>query len=150
MRKLLLASVLVAGFTTTGALAADAPKPVVSPEIMTRALEDYGKCINEKNAPACVDLFAEDGSIEDPVGSEPRKGKAALTEFYKRLAQTEVTLEVVTINTAPGGAVVMFNVRGYLGTGKFTLPNTIDTATFNAAGKITKMLAYPKLVPTGK
>ncbi|MFT3987696.1 nuclear transport factor 2 family protein [Aestuariivirga sp.] len=48
----------------------------------TATVKTYVESFNRGDAEGMISLFATDGSIEDPAGSQPRKGRQALEEFY--------------------------------------------------------------------
>ncbi|BDB62199.1 hypothetical protein RDE2_39930 [Rhodococcus sp. RDE2] len=55
-------------------------------------------------------LYAEDATLEDPVGSEPRVGRAAIAEFYKGVEATENTTDLLTLRIAGSTAAFHFRV----------------------------------------
>lgn len=88
-----------------------------------------------------VELFAEDATVEDPVGSDTRTGRAAIREFFATLEamerQTELSLLRVVGNEAAFSFTITFNVDG---TTMHLQP--IDTMTFNSDGKILSVRSY--------
>ena len=46
------------------------------------ACETYVRCLEESELETLLDLFADDATIEDPVGTDLREGKDTLREFY--------------------------------------------------------------------
>ena len=53
-------------------------------EEMTRAVHDYVTAFDKKDPELAVALFAENGTVEDPVGAQIIKGRAAIRDFYTR------------------------------------------------------------------
>ncbi|WHO37761.1 nuclear transport factor 2 family protein [Sphingobium sp. AP49] len=53
-----------------------------SPAHIRWALKEYGDLMSQGNAQGIVDLFAPDGVLLDPVGSQERRGKD-LFDFYQ-------------------------------------------------------------------
>src|SRR5690606_37222028 len=85
-------------------------------------------------------LYAEDATLEDPVGSEPRVGRAAIAEFYKGVAATENTTELLTLRI--GGSTAAFHFRVVTKAGEQTYEiEPIDIMTFDDEGRITSMRA---------
>jgi len=56
-------------------------------------VDAYMREMTAGNLEAVTDLYAEDAILEDPVGTEVRNGKAAITEFYSGALQSEILLE---------------------------------------------------------
>lgn len=106
------------------------------------ACEAYLSALVAKDVDAIVDLYADDATVEDPVGTEVLSGSAAIRAFYAeavggvqdacmtgqpRLAGSEVAFPFQVTAGQPGQAVVI---------------NIIDVFRFNASGKITSMRAF--------
>lgn len=86
-------------------------------------------------------LYAGDAHLEDPVGSEPRTGRAAIEEFYRGLDGADVAAELLVVRAVGREAAFHFRVTT-------TLPDAvvvvepIDVMTFDDAGLITSMRAF--------
>jgi steroid delta-isomerase len=63
--------------TTT---ASEAPSPDVVRDVFAR----YARALGEGDTEALVALFAPDGTLEDPVGSEPHRGHEAIARFFQQ------------------------------------------------------------------
>ena len=85
-------------------------------------------------------LYAEDATLEDPVGSEPRVGRAAITEFYKGVEATENTTELLTLRIGGSTAAFHFRVVTKAGDQIYEI-EPIDIMTFDDEGRITSMRA---------
>ncbi|MDH3686055.1 MAG: nuclear transport factor 2 family protein [Myxococcales bacterium] len=48
----------------------------------------YPGMMSKGDVEGILALYADDATIEDPIGSEPRSGKAAIREFYEASAGT--------------------------------------------------------------
>lgn len=86
-------------------------------------------------------LYAQDGRAEDPVGSAPKVGRAALTEFYDRAAAMDNSTELLQVRVAGNEAAAHFRVVARAGEATYTT-EPIDTFRFNDAGEIVEMRAY--------
>lgn len=53
---------------------------MTDPEAIRSTVEDYGRTFGADRE-AWVALFAEDATVEDPVGSEIRRGRDAIRTF---------------------------------------------------------------------
>ncbi|MBW2396405.1 MAG: nuclear transport factor 2 family protein [Deltaproteobacteria bacterium] len=87
-------------------------------------------------------LFADDATLEDPIGSERRSGIAAICGFYEAAFQMEFT----AVPTGPVGCadryVAFAFTLGYLDDGKKMEVDTIDIFEINDDGKVASMRAY--------
>jgi steroid delta-isomerase len=88
-------------------------------------------------------LYAEDATVEDPVGGEVHIGRQAIRGFYAGVESAERECELVTLRVAGNEAAFQFRltVRGGGGdTGMVIEP--IDVMAFGDDGKVTAMKAY--------
>lgn len=110
---------------------------------MKAALQAYIDHFGRADHAAIADLFADDASVEDPVGGPLRSGKAEIAAFYKMAVATGAKLELAApIRASHGAAAAMaFNVRLNMPEGRAHI-QVIDVFTFNEAGKFTSMKAY--------
>ncbi|MBN7798887.1 nuclear transport factor 2 family protein [Parahaliea mediterranea] len=84
------------------------------------------------------ELFADDATVEDPVGSDIHRGIEAICAFYEGALGAGPTLALSGVPRCAGNAVAFpFQVR---------MPgmslDVIDVFEFNDAGKIASMKAY--------
>ena len=86
-------------------------------------------------------LYAEDATLEDPVGSEPRVGRAAITEFYRGLEATHNATELLTLRISGSNAAFHFRVTTQAGDKTYEI-EPIDVMTFDESGHITGMRAF--------
>ncbi len=110
---------------------------------MKAAMQAYVDHFNRSDAAALADLYADDATVEDPVGSPLKRGKAEIAAFYKMAVATGARLELAApIRASHGNAAAMaFNVRLNMPEGKAHI-QVIDVMTFNEAGKFASMQAY--------
>ncbi|TYQ10268.1 UNVERIFIED_ORG: steroid delta-isomerase [Gordonia westfalica J30] len=86
-------------------------------------------------------LYAGDAHLEDPVGSEPRTGRAAIEEFYRGLDGADVAAELLVVRAVGREAAFHFRVTTTLPDGVVVV-EPIDLMTFDEAGLITSMRAF--------
>ncbi|BAC12244.1 steroid delta-isomerase [Oceanobacillus iheyensis HTE831] len=110
---------------------------------MKASLQKYLEGFNEGNSEKVISLFAEDARVEDPVGSEPLKGKASITTFFQQAIPSVKRLELAApIRGSHGNAAAMaFNIYVEM-EGKGAVIRCIDVMTFNDDGFIIDMKAY--------
>lgn len=111
-------------------------------EEMVRAVERYVEAFDNSDPAAVRDLFAENATVEDPVGTPPHAGHEAIHAFYARSMQTGARLKLEgPVRTVGNTAAFPFSVH-------LTLDNrparidVIDLFTFDEHGKVTSMRAY--------
>lgn len=111
--------------------------------LMKSVLQRYIDGFNADDAEAIVDLFADDATVEDPVGSDPIKGKAAIEQFYRRAVTMNVRLALAApIRGSHSNAAAMAFDITFSMDGKEVFTRAIDVMEFNNEGKIIRMRAY--------
>lgn len=110
---------------------------------MRAAMQEYIDAFNRVDLEAIVNLYANDATVEDPVGSPPKSGRDEIHAFYKGALEMGATLSLVApIRTSHGDSAAMaFEVDVTLESGHFLI-RVIDVMTFNDAGKFTSMRAF--------
>ena len=115
-------------------------KTSVTADHIRDVFQRYVDLVTRGDFEAVTLLYAENATVEDPVGSEPKRGRAAIREFYRasvgmvhlelegrvRIAGREGAAAMIARPTSAGGMVI----------------ETLDTMTFDDAGCITSMRAY--------
>ncbi len=110
-----------------------------SSAVMKAAMQAYIDAFNSGSAEAVAALYADDAVVEDPVGSPPRQGKAAILEFYRGTVATgaKLSLDAPIRGSHANSAAMAFSAK----IGPVTV-RVIDVMTFDEAGKFTSMKAY--------
>ncbi|MCV7179565.1 nuclear transport factor 2 family protein [Mycolicibacterium sphagni] len=99
----------------------------------------YLNTVAAGNAAAVAALYAEDATLEDPVGGgEVHIGRQAIEGFYKAVEGAEVKAELLTFRSGGHEAAFVFalTVAGAMRI------EPIEVMTFNDAGLVTSMKAY--------
>ena len=106
--------------------------------VLQKAVEQYIEAFARADISLIQALFAEDATIEDPVGTPLRTGMAEITEFYKGAFAAGAKL---VLNGKPrcAGNSVAFNFDVVMGNLKIS---PIDVFELNAQGKVQSMKAY--------
>ena len=110
---------------------------------MKQAMQAYIDRYNADDLEGVVGLYADEATVEDPVGSPVKAGKAAIREFYKYAMTTGARLSLAApIRGSHGKAAAMaFDVKlSYQGVSMVI--RVIDVMTFDEQGKFTSMKAY--------
>ena len=111
-------------------------------EHMTAVVHRYVAALNASDLEGIVALYADDATVEDPVGSSVQNGIEAIRAFYanslKLSLQVELTGEVRAVaNEAAFVFTVSFEYQG-----RKTLIAPIDHFRFNDTGKLVSMRAF--------
>lgn len=115
---------------------------MTDPKVMEDAVHEYVAAFDAGAPERVAALFAEDATVEDPVGTEPKVGQAAILEFYTASMQTGAKLRLEgPVRLCGPYAAFAFSVLLNLG-GKDMRVDVIDTFKFNDDGKVVEMRAY--------
>ncbi|HVT37169.1 MAG TPA: steroid Delta-isomerase [Nevskiaceae bacterium] len=110
---------------------------------MKQAMQAYIDLFNKVDAAGIAELYADDATVEDPVGSPLKKGKAEIRAFYEYAIKTGAKLSLAApIRGSHGNAAAMaFDVNLKMPTGQAVI-RVIDVMTFTESGKFASMKAY--------
>ncbi|MGB6243789.1 MULTISPECIES: nuclear transport factor 2 family protein [Gordonia] len=112
---------------------------MTAPDIAA-AVDAYLAAVAGGDAARVAALYADDATLEDPVGSPPRHGRAAIEEFYGGLSG-EITTELLVARIVGREAAFSFRVVTEVGGARYTV-EPIDVMTFDDSGLITSMRAF--------
>ena len=112
------------------------------PAAMTAAVHAYVAALNAGDLDGIVALYADDASVEDPVGSKPLVGIEAIRAFYAR--STAIALQVTLdgeVRVAGNECAFPFSVS-FVHKGRRTTIHPINTFRFDEAVRIVQMRAF--------
>lgn len=112
-----------------------------SPERIREVIDQYVALVGSGTAEQIAALYAEEATVEDPVGTEVRTGHEQIREFYRGLEGLEQTTRLLTARIAGGRAAFHFEIVTAAGGKTYTL-SPIDVMTFDDDGLVTSMCAY--------
>ncbi|NLG48009.1 SgcJ/EcaC family oxidoreductase [Gordonia sp. (in: high G+C Gram-positive bacteria)] len=112
---------------------------MTAPDIKA-VIENYLAAVASGDGAAVAALYAADATLEDPVGSEPHRGRDAISAFYGGL-QGEITTELLHARVSGLEAAFSFRVVTKAGDTSYIV-EPIDVMTFDDAGQITSMRAF--------
>lgn len=101
-------------------------------------VEKYIEAVSTDNLDLIREIYADNATVEDPVGSDPHEGIAAIEAFYKKVHGMGVKLELTgTVRCAGNSAAFPFKAitQGHA-------LEIIDVFEFNDQGKVVSMKAY--------
>ncbi|GAA0998593.1 nuclear transport factor 2 family protein [Acrocarpospora macrocephala] len=109
---------------------------------MRTAMQAYLDALNNRDVARIIALFAEGGTVEDPVGSGVHDARPGLTRLVGGLPDgATFTLDTPIRASHGSGAAMAFTVRMVLD-GKPIQIRSLDVMQFDDEGLITEMKAY--------
>lgn len=113
-----------------------------SPEYMTQVVQRYIDALNAGDLEGIVALYAEDATVEDPVGSSVQRGLPAIRGFYATSLQLKLKVALDgAVRAVANEAVFAFKVS-FEHQGVVTTISPIDHFRFDAEGQIVSMRAF--------
>ncbi|WP_233809936.1 nuclear transport factor 2 family protein [Paraburkholderia sp. HP33-1] len=105
-------------------------------------VHEYVRALNASDVDAILALFAADAVVEDPIGSDPRRGMGPIRDLYAGAVMAKVQLALDgPIRVAARQAAFAFTVS-VEADGQKTKIQPIDVFHFNEEGKIAHMQAF--------
>ena len=115
---------------------------MLTPEYMQQVVEDYLAAINAGDMAAVTALYADDAAVEDPVGTEPKRGDDIL-QFYTNAFSGGAKVELTgPVRISEKAAAFPFRAEITRTDGPVIIVDVIDIFEFDSAGKVAKMTAY--------
>ncbi|MBW2382240.1 MAG: nuclear transport factor 2 family protein [Deltaproteobacteria bacterium] len=112
-----------------------------TPDEIRNVMQSYIKALSAGDVESILDLYADECTVEDPVGGTILRGRESLQSFYSATAPAlyvEITGPICVASNQCAAPLVA----------ELTTPDAkmyadvIDVMSFNDAGKITSMRAY--------
>ena len=119
------------------AMPTDAEKTQAIRETVNRYIE----LIAKGSADDLVELYADDATVEDPVGGEVHIGRQAIHGFYSAVNDVRRECELVSLRVAGNEAAFQFRLTVTAGEHRMVI-EPIDVMAFDDRGKVTAMKAY--------
>jgi steroid delta-isomerase len=110
-------------------------------QAITETVNRYIGLIATGSADDIVELYADDATVEDPVGGEVHIGRQAIRGFYAAVGDVQRECELVTLRVAGHEAAFQFRLTVTAGEHKMVI-EPIDVMVFDAQGKVAAMKAY--------
>jgi len=107
-----------------------------------RIYDRYPELLNKGDVEGIVELYAEDATIEDPIGSDLHRGRDSIRVFYQRAAAARATTRRtgpvrVAGHEAATPVVVLMGPEG-----QRSALDLISVMSFDEGGKISSMRAF--------
>ena len=116
-----------------------------TPDDIRALIDTYVERFSAGDAAGWAALFAPDATHEDPVGSEPNRGRDAIRAFYEQSIGMFGSLQLVRtgeVVVAGNEAAATFQAHAGTGAGRVLMPHIIDVLRVDDDGLITQLRAY--------
>ena len=113
-----------------------------SPQQITETVHRYLELVATGQVDDITELYAVDGTVEDPAGGEVHIGREAIHGFYASLLGAKAETEVVTLRALGHEAAFFWTLTVDLGEGGRMRIEIISVMVFDEEGKIASMKAY--------
>ena len=101
----------------------------------------YIELVAKGSADDLVELYADDATVEDPVGGEVHIGRQAIHGFYAAVSDVQRECELVSLRVAGNEAAFQFRLTVTAGEHRMVI-EPIDVMVFDDRGKVAAMKAY--------
>jgi steroid delta-isomerase len=112
-----------------------------SPEAITQTVNRYLELVAAGATDEILDLYASDATVEDPIGSDLRRGHDSIREFYAGFQDLKKDTELAEIRPAATEAAFLWHLTLDAGDTR-TRISPISVMTFDDDAKITSMRAF--------
>ena len=118
--------------------AASRPMVNLTPEQIEAAVEEYFNAVGAFDVQRYVNTFAPDGVLEDPVGTPPIQGTAAISAFITSIIApfSQIKHKIQDINVCGHEAAVNWKLHLTTTTGKKITIDGMGVFNFNQSGKL--------------
>lgn len=115
---------------------------MLTPEHMKQIVDQYLAAINDGDMPAVMTIYADDAEVEDPVGTEPKRGDDIL-EFYTNAFSGGAKVELTgPVRISAKAAAFPFRAEINQPGDQVLTVDVIDIFEFDPSGKVAKMTAH--------
>jgi steroid Delta-isomerase len=112
-----------------------------SQEAITETVKSYLALVAKAATDEIVALYAADATIEDPIGSDLRRGQDAIREFYAGFQEIKKETELAELRVGGSEAAFFWHLTLDAGDTR-TRISPISLMTFDEDAKITSMRAF--------
>jgi steroid Delta-isomerase len=112
-----------------------------SPEAITETVNRYLALVATGTADDVVTLYAADATIEDPIGSDVRRGHDAIRGFYAGFQDAKKDTELAELRISGSQAAFLWHLT-LDAADSSTRISPISTMAFDEDAKITSMRAF--------
>jgi steroid delta-isomerase len=114
-----------------------------SPEQIRSTADSYIGALTAGDLEGVLALYAEDATVEDPVGNGTvHRGKAAIREFYASVVAMKIEGEVLEARVCGDDLLFNFEITTHFDENSKATINVWDLMTHDEQGKVASMRAY--------
>lgn len=113
-----------------------------SQEQLLGVVQAYVDAFDKGDVDAVVALFSENATVEDPVGTPPKRGLAEIRSFYAGSMATGAKLELLGAPRCAADYVAFPFTVSLDWQGRWQVIEVIDTFRLDDSGRITEMRAF--------
>ncbi|AMT70037.1 nuclear transport factor 2 family protein [Mycobacteroides immunogenum] len=113
----------------------------VTREHVLAVVQSYCDLLTTGTAAQIADLYADDATVEDPLGADVLKGREAIQGFYATIEPLDRHGELKLVRATNNEAAFSFELTIKHENGGMVIA-PIDVMTFNDEGKISSMRAF--------
>jgi steroid delta-isomerase len=121
--------------------AAVASEGMPSPEAITQTVTSYLELVAKGATDDILALYSPDATVEDPIGSDVRRGHDAIREFYAGFQDLKKDTELAEIRVGGSEAAFLWHLTLDAGDNR-TRITPISVMAFDEDAKITSMRAF--------
>ena len=115
---------------------------MLTPEHMQQTVDRYLAAINAGDMSAVMALYSDDAAVEDPAGTEPKRGEEIL-QFYTNAFSGGAKVQLTgPVRISARAAAFPFRAEINGPDGQVTIVEVIDIFEFDPSGKVAKMTAH--------
>ncbi|OBG26776.1 nuclear transport factor 2 family protein [Mycobacterium sp. 852002-51057_SCH5723018] len=112
-----------------------------SPEAITQTVSRYLELLAAGATDEILALYASDATVEDPIGSDLRRGNDSIREFYAGFQDLKKETELAEVRVGGSEAAFLWHLTLDAGESR-TRISPISVMTFDEDAKITSMRAF--------
>jgi steroid Delta-isomerase len=112
-----------------------------SQEAITQTVNRYLELVAKGTADDVLTLYAADASIEDPIGSDIRRGHDAIHEFYAEFQNLKKETELAQLRIGGSEAAFFWHLTLDAGDSRSRI-SPISVMEFDEDARITSMRAF--------
>jgi len=117
------------------------PNAAEKAQAITETVNRYIELVAKGSADDLAELYADDATVEDPVGGEVHIGRQAIRGFYSAVDDVQRECELVSLRVAGNEAAFQFRLTITAGEHRMVI-EPIDVMVFDDRGKVAAMKAY--------
>lgn len=115
----------------------------VTPEQIRATADSYIAALAAGDLDAVMSLYAEDATVEDPVGGGTvHEGAAAIREFYATVTALKIDAEVLDARVCGNELLFNFEITTHFDAENKATINVWDLMVHDEQGKVVSMRAY--------